>query len=73
MIGGTTFLMNLLTDFYSVNTPGRRQSKTFLPINERGSKMARNSVFDCHSKFYFSQSEDAMVLQTCHEKSVLDS
>ena len=55
MIGGTIFLMNLLTDFYSINTPGRRQSKTFLTINERGSKMARNSVFDCHLKFLFQQ------------------
>ena len=24
------------------------QSKTLLTINERGSKIARNSVFDCH-------------------------
>ena len=29
-------------------TPGRRQSKTLLAIDERGSKIARNSVFDCH-------------------------
>ena len=28
-------------------TPGRRQSKTLLTIDERGSKIARNSVFDC--------------------------
>ena len=27
-------------------TPGRRQSKTLLTIDERGSKIARNSVFD---------------------------
>ena len=27
---------------------GRRQSKTRLTIDERGSKIARNSVFDCH-------------------------
>ena len=30
------------------NTPGRRQSKTLLTIDERGSKIDRNSVFDCH-------------------------
>ena len=29
-------------------TPGRRQSKTLLTIDERGSRIARNSVFDCH-------------------------
>ena len=29
-------------------TPGRRQSKSLLTIDERGSKIARNSVFDCH-------------------------
>ena len=29
-------------------TPGRRQSKTLLTIDERGSKIARSSVFDCH-------------------------
>ena len=29
-------------------TPGRWQSKTFLTIDERGSKIAKNSVFDCH-------------------------
>ena len=29
-------------------TPGRRQSKTLLTVDERGSKIARNSVFDCH-------------------------
>ena len=28
--------------------PDRRQSKTLLKIDEHGSKMARNSVFDCH-------------------------
>ena len=27
----------------------RRQSKTLLTIDERGSKIARNSVFDCHA------------------------
>ena len=31
-----------------VTTPGRRQSKMLLTIDERGSKIARNSVFDCH-------------------------
>ena len=29
-------------------TPGRRQSKTLSTIDERGSKIDRNSVFDCH-------------------------
>ena len=29
-------------------TPDRRQSKTLLTIVERGSKIARNSLFDCH-------------------------
>ena len=28
--------------------PGRWQSKTLLTIEERGSKTARKSVFDCH-------------------------
>ena len=30
------------------NTPGRWQSKTLLTIDERGSKIDRNSVYDCH-------------------------
>ena len=29
-------------------TPGRMQSKTISPIDEHGSKIDRNSVFDCH-------------------------
>ena len=29
-------------------TPGRRQLKTLITIDKRGSKIARNSVFDCH-------------------------
>ena len=29
-------------------TPDRRQSKTLLTVDERGSKIARYSVFDCH-------------------------
>ena len=29
-------------------TPSRRQSKMLLTINEYGTKMARNSVFDCY-------------------------
>ena len=32
----------------TIITPGRRQSKTLLTIDERGSKIARNSIFDCH-------------------------
>ena len=34
-----------MTTFYS---PGRRQSKTLLTINNCGSKVVRNSVLDCH-------------------------
>ena len=30
------------------NTPDRRQSKTLSTIDERESKIDRNSVFDCH-------------------------
>ena len=30
------------------STPGRRQSKTLFTIDKRGSKIVRNSVFDCH-------------------------
>ena len=33
---------------YTIATPGRRQSKTLSTIDERGSKIDRNSVFDCH-------------------------
>ena len=29
-------------------TPGRWQSKTLFTIDKRGSKIDRNSVFDCH-------------------------
>ena len=29
-------------------TPGMRQSKTLSTIDDRGSKVDRNSVFDCH-------------------------
>ena len=29
-------------------SPGRRQSETLLTSDERGSKIDRNSVFDCH-------------------------
>ena len=32
----------------TVITPGRRQSKTLITIDELGSENARNSVFDCH-------------------------
>ena len=31
-----------------LSTPDRRHSKTLLTIDERGSKIARNIVFDCH-------------------------
>ena len=32
----------------NVLTSGRRQSKTLSTIDERGSKIDRNNVFDCH-------------------------
>ena len=32
---------------FLMSTPGRRQSKTLSTIDERGSKIDRNSVFDC--------------------------
>ena len=32
----------------SLLTPGRRQSKTLSTIDEQGSKIDRNSVFDSH-------------------------
>ena len=35
-------------EFGSIITLGRRQSKTLLTIDERESKLARNSVFYCH-------------------------
>ena len=31
-----------------VFTPRRRQSKTLLPMDERGSEIATTSVFECH-------------------------
>ena len=31
-----------------ISTPGRRQSKTIVTIDERGSKIARNIFFDCY-------------------------
>ena len=33
---------------YAMLTPDRRQLKTLLTINECGSKIVRNSDFDCH-------------------------
>ena len=36
------------TNSAMISTPDRRQPKTLVTINERGSKIARNSVFDCH-------------------------
>ena len=37
-----------LISCFNVSTPGRRQSKMLLTMDERGSKIDRNSVFDCH-------------------------
>ena len=33
---------------HTTNTPGMRQSKTLLTIDERGSKIDKNNVFDWH-------------------------
>ena len=41
------------------NTSDRRQSKTLLPIDERGLKIDRNSVFDCH----FVASQTTMAIE----------
>ena len=38
----------IAASYQCFNTPYRWQSKTFLPIDERGSNIARNSVFDSH-------------------------
>ena len=35
-------------NIYTIATPGRRQSKTLSTIDERGSKIDKNSVIDCH-------------------------
>ena len=39
----------VISENFSLNlcTPDRRQSKKLLTIDERGSEIARNSVFDC--------------------------
>ena len=37
----------IAASYQCFNTPDRRQSKTLLAIDERGSKIDRNSVFDC--------------------------
>ena len=42
-------------------TPGRRQSKTLLTIDEHGSKIAGNSVFDC----YLSSIRRQMAIENC--------
>ena len=44
------FEQMLFLIFYinSFITPDRRQSKTLLTIDERGPKIARNSIIDCH-------------------------
>ena len=46
---GLLIFFNENTNFLSfLITLGRWQSKTLLAIDERGSNIARNSVFDCH-------------------------
>ena len=37
-----------LIEEVGIFTPDRRQSKMLLTIDECGSKITRNSVFDCH-------------------------
>ena len=37
-----------LISCFNVSTPGRRQSKMLLTMDEHVSKIDRNSVFDCH-------------------------
>ena len=40
------YIVSRLTLFWTGITPCWRQSKTLLTIDERGSKLARNSVFE---------------------------
>ena len=40
--------MFIVTEYAALNTLDIRQSKTLLTIDERGSKIVRNSVVDCH-------------------------
>ena len=35
-------------NYSQYTTPDTRQSKTLLTLDERGSNIARNSIFDCH-------------------------
>ena len=43
------FAQIMVSDYFIPRlTPNRRQSKTLLTIDERGSKIARNGVFGCH-------------------------
>ena len=47
---------------HRIGTPDMRQSKTLLTIDERGSKIARNSGFDCHLSTVGRQ----MAIETCY-------
>ena len=46
-ISGKHVCANIAHILPTIYTSDRRQSKTFLTISERGSKVARNNVFDC--------------------------
>ena len=66
-------------------TPSRRQSKTLLTIDERGSKIAKNSVFDCYlspirrqmtiknsvSSDFWSTYVDSINVYDCHLPGVI--
>ena len=42
------YLSMTVEEFLNRITPGRRQWKTLSTIDKHGSKIIRNSVFDCH-------------------------
>ena len=69
---------------YYINTPDRWQSKTPLTIDERGSKISRNSIFHCHlspigqkmamensvSNYFWSKFMDSIDIFHCHLSGV---
>ena len=69
----------------NIITSDRRQSKTLLTINERESKIDRNSVFDCHlspvgrqmaiknfaSTFFWSTFVNSINIFICHLSGVI--
>ena len=58
-------------------TPGRRQLKTLLTINNCGSNIDRNSVFDCHlslvsvSSDFLSTFVVSIIVFNCHLPGVI--